>query len=308
MKISVVASIYNGEKYLIEQLDSLRLQTRQPDEVLLFDDGSTDNTPQIVEGYLKKYDLSNWKYTVNATNKGWRRNFMEGMWSATGELVFSCDQDDIWRKDKLAIMTDIMAKHPEISLLVSNYRMFFEDGSEKVGMYKNDQQLKKVALENNYLLVKSPGCTHCIRKDLLEKAKKYWRPEYAHDALLWRLSLFDNGLYIYTDDLIKWRKHDTSAFSQESKNLKSISEKKKWITVAQSFNDLLQKYTLTEVKGDKTKQLAVLARNVKWLEVRTKFYATKNPFQGIKLAFYWDCFPRYRQYLGDWYLLYVKRK
>lgn len=45
MKLSVVLSIYNGEKYIIEQLDSLRQQTRLPDEVLMYDDGSTDKTP-----------------------------------------------------------------------------------------------------------------------------------------------------------------------------------------------------------------------------------------------------------------------
>lgn len=308
MEVSIVASLYNGEKYIEAQLDSLRKQTRQPDEVLLFDDGSTDNTPQIVREYIKKFKLDNWKYIQNSENKGWRRNFMEGMWSSKGDVVFSCDQDDIWREDKLALMTSIMEKHPEISLLVSNYRMFFEDGNEKVGLYKNDKQLKQVKLKDNYLLVGSPGCTHCIRRELLETAKRYWKPEYAHDALLWRLSLFANGLYIYTDDLIRWRKHENSAFSKESKNLKTIAEKRKWIKVAESFNQLLREYTLTEVIGNRDQQFKVLARNEQWLVERNKFYDTKNPLQGIKLARYWNCFPRYRQYLGDWYLLYIKRR
>lgn len=308
MKLSVVLSIYNGEKYIIEQLDSLRQQTRLPDEVLMYDDGSTDKTPELVTAYLAKYGLDNWKYISNQVNKGWRKNFMEGMWSATGEIVFSCDQDDIWRKDKLQVMEQIMEKNPQISLLVSNYRMFYPDGSEKIGPRKNKQNLERIELTNNFLLVQSPGCTHCIRKELLDLSKKYWRPEYAHDALLWRLSLFDNGLYIYTDDLIKWRKHENSAFSVESRELKNIRAKKDWINVAQTFEKMLRVYTLTDVSGVKTKQLKVLNRNAKWLAQRQKFYNTKNPLQGIILAMYWDCFPRYRQYLGDWYLLYIKRK
>lgn len=54
MKTSVVMSTYNGEEYIIEQLDSLRNQSRPADEVLIADDCSTDNTVDIVRNYIKK--------------------------------------------------------------------------------------------------------------------------------------------------------------------------------------------------------------------------------------------------------------
>lgn len=306
MKISVVVSVFNGEKYISEQLDSLRHQTRCPDEVLLFDDGSSDKTPQIVTDYITKYSLANWKYTRNPENKGWRRNFMEGMWAASGDLVFSCDQDDIWHQDKLKIMCEVMEKSPQISLLTSNYELFFEDGSHKDGFKQNDGSVSQVPLKNNYLLVGRPGCTHCIRKGLLDIARKYWRPEYPHDALLWRLSLFSDGLYNYNGNLIKWRKHQNSAFTKESRDLKSVAAKKKWIQTARAFDDTLREYVNSSEIADKTTKLRVLDRNDRWLSVRERFYLTKNPLVGVKLATYWDCFPRYRQYLGDWYLIYLK--
>lgn len=306
MKISVVVSVFNGEKYISEQLDSLRHQTRCPDEVLLFDDGSSDKTPQIVTDYITKYSLANWKYTRNPENKGWRRNFMEGMWAASGDLVFSCDQDDIWHQDKLKIMCEVMEKSPQISLLTSNYELFFEDGSHKDGFKQNDGSVSQVPLKNNYLLVGRPGCTHCIRKEFLDIARKYWRPEYPHDALLWRLSLFSDGLYNYNGNLIKWRKHQNSAFTKESRDLKSVAAKKKWIQTARAFDDTLREYVNSSEIADKTTKLRVLDRNDRWLSVRERFYLTKNPLVGVKLATYWDCFPRYRQYLGDWYLIYLK--
>lgn len=298
MKISVVVSVFNGEKYISEQLDSLRQQTRRPDEVLLFDDGSSDKTPQIVTDYITKYSLANWKYTRNPENKGWRRNFMEGMWAANGEFVFSCDQDDIWHQDKLKIMSEVMENSPQISLLTSNYELFFEDGSHKDGFKQNDGSVSQIPLKNNYLLVGRPGCTHCIRKELLDTARKYWRPEYPHDALLWRLSLFSDGLYNYNGNLIKWRKHQNSAFTKESRDLKSVAAKKKWIQTARAFDDTLREYVNSSEIADKTTKLKVLDRNDRWLSVRERFYLTKNPLVGIKLATYWDCFPRYRQYLG----------
>lgn len=306
MKISVVVSVFNGEKYISEQLDSLRHQIRRPDEVLLFDDGSSDKTPQIVTDYITKYSLANWKYTRNPENKGWRRNFMEGMWAASGDLVFSCDQDDIWHQDKLKIMSEVMENSPKISLLTSNYELFFEDGSHKDGFKQNDGSVSQIPLKNNYLLVGRPGCTHCIRKELLDIARKYWRPEYPHDALLWRLSLFSDGLYNYNGNLIRWRKHQNSAFTKESRDLKSVAAKKKWIQTARAFDDTLREYVNSSEIADKTTKLRVLDRNDRWLAVRERFYLRKNPLVGVKLATYWDCFPRYRQYLGDWYLIYLK--
>ena len=306
MKISVVVSVFNGEKYISEQLDSLRQQTRRPDEVLLFDDGSSDKTPQIVADYITKYSLANWKYTRNPENKGWRRNFMDGMWAASGALIFSCDQDDIWHQDKLKIMSEVMENSPQISLLTSNYELFFEDGSHKDGFKQNDGSVSQIPLKNNYLLVGRPGCTHCIRKELLDTARKYWRPEYPHDALLWRLSLFSDGLYNYNGNLIKWRKHQNSAFTKESRDLKSVAAKKKWIQTARAFDDTLREYVNSGEIADKATKLKVLDRNDRWLSVRERFYLTKNPLVGIRLATYWDCFPRYRQYLGDWYLIYLK--
>ncbi|MFT8668315.1 MAG: glycosyltransferase [Liquorilactobacillus hordei] len=308
MKISIVMSTYNGEKFVIEQLDSLRNQTVSANEVIIADDCSTDNTVSLISNYIAKYKLTSWSVLVNQENLGWRKNFMEALWKSNGEIVFTCDQDDIWRQDKLEIMTNLMNEHKEISLLTSNYKEFYDDGHTTIGPWKNDKKLKQITLNNNYFLVKSPGCTHCVRRDLVELSKKYWEPEYPHDALLWRLAIFSNGLYSYTDTLINWRKHTTSAFAKESFNLKTISEKKKWIKISQNFQNTLKTFIKNDVSSDVNHQKSVLKRNDKWLSTRYDFYDYKSILTGIKLSFYWDCFPRYRQYLGDWYLIFIKRK
>lgn len=308
MKISIVMSTYNGEKFITEQLDSLRNQTLAANEVLIIDDCSTDKTVDIIKKYINKYQLTAWNIDVNQKNLGWRQNFMNGIWRSSGELVFTCDQDDIWRKDKLAIMNKIMEENPKITLLTSNYQEFYEDEHTVSGPWKNDKKLHKISLPNNYLLVKSPGCTHCIRRSLVDLSKKYWQPAYPHDALFWRLAIFSDGLYTYTDTLINWRKHTSSAFAKEGRNLKTIGEKKKWIKTAQAFQKTLENFLTNDVNSNTLHQLSVLKRNEKWLNIRYNFYDSKNIFTGIRLGFYWDCCPRYRQYLGDWYLIFIKRK
>ena len=74
MTATIVLSTYNGEKFITEQLDSLRLQTRPADEVLISDDCSTDSTPQIVKDYIQKYKLSGWHFEQNEKNSGWKKN------------------------------------------------------------------------------------------------------------------------------------------------------------------------------------------------------------------------------------------
>lgn len=60
-------------------------------------------------------------------------------------------------------------------------------------------------------------------------ARPYWCDRYPHDALLWRATLFSDSLYIVNDDLIRWRKHDNSAFAKEARDMKTRRVKAEWI-------------------------------------------------------------------------------
>lgn len=308
MKTSVVISAYNGKRYIIEQLESIRQQSQPVDEVLIADDCSTDGTPELVQTYIDQHHLAGWHVEVNTVNKGWRRNFMEAMWASTGDVVFSCDQDDLWHPDKVKLMTATLTAHPEISLLTSNYDEFFPDGKHRLAPWPKQTGLFEVPLKRNYMLVKAPGCTYAIRRSLLDVAKKYWQPDYPHDALLWRLSQFNHGLYALAQPLLRWRKHETSAFAKESKDLKTIGAKKAWIKVANAANETLWEYVRNEVTGDTRHQQAILARTSEWLKRRQRFYDAQQIVSGLALLPYWSSYPRIRQYPGDWYLIFIKKK
>lgn len=308
MKTSVVISAYNGKRYIIEQLESIRQQSQPVDEVLIADDCSTDGTPELVQAYIDQHHLAGWHVEVNTVNKGWRRNFMEAMWASTGDVVFSCDQDDLWHPDKVKLMTATLTAHPEISLLTSNYDEFFPDGKHRLAPWPKQTGLFEVPLKRNYMLVKAPGCTYAIRRSLLDVAKKYWQPDYPHDALLWRLSQFNHGLYALAQPLLRWRKHETSAFAKESKDLKTIGAKQAWIKVANAANETLREYVRNEVTGDTRHQQAILARTSEWLKRRQRFYDAQKIVSGLALLPYWSSYPRIRQYPGDWYLIFIKKK
>lgn len=142
MKISVVVSTYNGSEYIIEQLESLRQQSRQADEVLIFDDASKDATPTLIKQYIEKNNLHTWKFIVNEENIGWRRNFIQGMKKCSGELIFLCDQDDIWNFEKLKKMSAVMENNLNIGLLASTYIETYSDGMKKEFIYSRSKDEK----------------------------------------------------------------------------------------------------------------------------------------------------------------------
>ena len=111
-KVTIVLATYNGARFIIEQLNSIFIQTRKPDEVLIIDDCSLDNTVSIIREYIEIHHLErDWKIRVNDYNKGYEQNFYDGICSAEGDFIFFCDQDDLWDFEKIEKMINIMEQN-----------------------------------------------------------------------------------------------------------------------------------------------------------------------------------------------------
>ena len=97
--ISIAMTTYNGSKYIIKQLDSLRQQTTKPDEVIILDDCSKDDTVQITLDYIKKWGLTGWSIKPNKINLGWKRNFYAGCGLRSyGSGTGNCHCFGVWRR------------------------------------------------------------------------------------------------------------------------------------------------------------------------------------------------------------------
>lgn len=216
MKTSLVLSTYNGEKYIEEQLESLRRQTRKLDYVLILDDRSTDGTVAIIRNYIEKHGLTDWAIKVNEKNQGWMKNFWSCLRQSEGDIIFLCDQDDIWDYHKIEIMTKVMEENPDIQLLASGFNPKYEEGNiQKVSpvisrTMNNTGEIKKVNFSPSFMYVLRPGCTYALRAGLWKRCDEFWNENIPHDAMLWRQALLEDGLYTIDLPLIQWRRFNTN--------------------------------------------------------------------------------------------------
>ena len=102
MKISVALCTYNGEDFLEQQLESIFLQTRPVQEIIICDDCSTDGTIQIIQKFLLQFPEII-KLYFNESPLKTIKNFEKAVSLTSGDYIFLCDQDDVWFNNKLEV-------------------------------------------------------------------------------------------------------------------------------------------------------------------------------------------------------------
>ena len=291
-KVCVVIAVYNGEKYIIEQLDSIRVQTRQPDTVIIIDDCSKDNSVTLVSSYLEKYQLK-WNLKIHEKNKGYIETFFEGINSCADEYIFPCDQDDIWNQNKIEVMLAEMESHPDCLVLCSDYKLLYEEGSATARLvpyylYKKYGKIRKMRPWIKYTQrIIRPGCTFCVRREIMQYRTKYSLDQEAHDAFFYFISAVKDSLYVYPEKLILWRRHASNAsnrpvpFENCKIALRNLTFfKNECPTNSRSQRQLEKMLRLNELRADYFEKHTFF----RWVKMIPYFRYFENLF-GI----FWDC-------------------
>ena len=126
MRISIAMATYNGAAHIQQQLESFLSQTYPPDEVVVCDDCSTDETIEILESFRESAP-----FTVaihrNEKNLGYTKNFEKALQNCSGELIFLSDQDDVWFPNKVERVTDVFLAHPDKLLVIHDGELVDEN-------------------------------------------------------------------------------------------------------------------------------------------------------------------------------------
>jgi glycosyltransferase involved in cell wall biosynthesis len=143
MRMSVAMCTYNGSRFLIEQLRSIALQRRVPNELVVCDDGSTDNTISLLRAFSDQAPFLV-RVFCNEERLGPGRNFGKAISLCDGDIIVFSDQDDIWRPGKLARMSETFDQYPDAAYIFSDADMITEDGEllgytmwDAVGLRRN---------------------------------------------------------------------------------------------------------------------------------------------------------------------------
>ena len=225
--LSVVVAAYNGAPYIEEQLDSIAAQTLPFDELIIRDDGSTDQTPEVIQAWINRHPDLNIRLIKDGANLGYIRNFHALLSQAKGDYIFLSDQDDRWHPDKIEKMMEQIKIQPGIQLLASSFSFMHGNGEvysvEPIPGWSNQNllhvdnlkegslnqiSLQTIAHHNGF-----QGCAMMVSKEL---AKRYVEDEnfiLPHDWQLALLAAIQNGLYYLDLSLFDYRIHDANTTS-----------------------------------------------------------------------------------------------
>lgn len=214
--ISVCIATHNGAHYIKEQIGSILCQLEINDEIIISDDGSTDNTIDILLAFNdKRIKIHFYKQPVKSKHSHTYvcRNFENALRYAKGEYIFLADQDDWWMPDKVekcvaALTNNILVVHQaEVCDRSLNFKGIL--------MYKNNFVFK------NYLSLrrgKYYGCTLAFRKELLDYVLPFPMKLILHDQWIGCMAELKGDVYYERVPLIKYRLHGDNTSGGPSPN------------------------------------------------------------------------------------------
>jgi len=208
MKVSIALASFEGAATIEEQLDSFSRQTMLPDEVIVSDDRSRDNTVELVRNFAKLSGL-NIKLIRNERNLGHIRNFSNALLNCTGDIVFLSDQDDKWFPEKIETVTRVFLENSACWAVIHD------------GMLTNSHliptgQTKIAQVRRGYGSAKNicTGALSAFRQDLLRYALPFPPSIAAHDAWLHSLAMMFPGRRVVLEQNLQYiRRHDANTSS-----------------------------------------------------------------------------------------------
>lgn len=217
--ISIALCTYNGAQFLDQQLASLFGQTLPPNEIVICDDGSTDNTIAIIQQWQQQHPGIIRLYQ-NAQNLGFGLNFKQAIEYCTQDLIFLSDQDDVWLPEKIAEMSSWLQAHPRCDGLFCNGLLMDEHNQIQpttiwdatYGHASLSHELPPahffpwLCFNNNFII----GASMAIRRTAVPGIFNSWLPDEPWHDFIIALKLSLNGTLAATDaQLMYYRQHSS---------------------------------------------------------------------------------------------------
>lgn len=206
-------STYNGEKYLSEQIESIRAQSVKNWSLLIRDDGSKDSTVDIIKKYVLKDERITFINEMDIKNVGVHRSFYELIKYDEADFYFFCDQDDFWKEDKISIFLKKINLEEQ-----HNPHLYYSNLStvdKNLELIKYKLYSKQQDIYSNIVGNKVAGCVMMINASLAEK----WVFEDIglHDSFLVMMALSMGNVIFIEEPTILYRQHESNVIGDKGK-------------------------------------------------------------------------------------------
>jgi glycosyltransferase involved in cell wall biosynthesis len=208
MPVSVVMAVYNGRKYLVEQIESVLNQLEAEDELVVVDDASSDGSATFV----RELNSPRIRLYVNPQNIGVLRTFERALRLARHDLIFLCDQDDIWLPGKRTAYVNAFENDSEVCIVISDAELIDGSGNLLSKSYMTscrggfDGSLLGTLWRNRYL-----GCAMAVRGSLLRIALPIPIRAPMHDMWLGALGRMFGRITYLSRPYQRYRRHGGNA-------------------------------------------------------------------------------------------------
>ena len=204
--VTVVMAVFNGARYLPETLASLRSQTFKDFEIVVVDDGSTDDTPAILAEFARSDERCR---IITQPNKGQVAARNLGVEAAKAPLIAWLDADDIAEKDRFARQVDFLGAHPRVAAVGSAITLIDQDGVEgAVASYPEGAAEVAASMSKTCALAHSAVM---MRKAPFLTIGGYRQPFlHAEDYDLWLRLLDHHDAHNLREPLLRYRQHGGS--------------------------------------------------------------------------------------------------
>ena len=212
MKVDILMATYNGEKYISQQIESIINQSYEDWTLRIRDDASTDGTMVIVRQYARKYP-DKIKFFENRENSGSpKANFFKLIMESDADVIFCCDQDDIWEKNKIELTLKEFENVNKPLLVHSDLSVIDENNNVVCKSMIKSQHINVNRIALNQLIVQNvvTGCTMAFNRQLADIIVE---PELlsVHDWWIAATASIFGEIKFINKPTIKYRKHNNNA-------------------------------------------------------------------------------------------------
>lgn len=199
--ISVCIATYNGERFIREQIDSILRQLSSDDEIIVSDDGSTDNTISIINSI----DDKRIRVIEGPRKQSPTSNFECALKASKGDFIFMSDQDDVWKPNKVKICMEWLQRY---DCVVSDAEVTDSSLNPLYPSLYAIMQVKQGRIYNTIWKNGYTGCCMAFRRNVLEASLPFPKDIPMHDIWIGNVAAYKYNVKFIPDTLIYFRRHE----------------------------------------------------------------------------------------------------